>query len=328
MLEHGGVQVQRYTFSGDTSSDTLAGQARAFGEAMATMVPVFERLAPTFVLVYGDRGEAFAAALATARMGIPVVHVEGGCTTEGGCLDDSARHSLTKLASLHFPVTEQSAAAIVAMGEEPWRVKVCGLPILDFVVAGDFAGEAETRERFQVPADRPVVVFCQHPVAAELRVAREQIESSLTALDMAAAVHQIWPVVLAPNGDAGSDIFREAMTARGFDVFENLGRCAYHGLLAIAACIVGNSSAGIKEAPAFACPTVNVGTRQSGRLGGPSVVTVPYCAEDIARAIAECLGRRMRVASGPYRALGAGRIIAETLATVELNGLTIKRKAA
>jgi UDP-N-acetylglucosamine 2-epimerase len=153
MREHGGVRVMPYTFSGDTTSDTLAGQARAMFEACGTMTDVLVRLAPDFVIVYGDRGEAFAMALAASRMGIPVAHVEGGDTTEGHALDDNARHAITRLSALHFPTTGHAAAQLEAMGEEAWRVKACGVPILDLVAAGDYTPPDVVRARYGLGAE-------------------------------------------------------------------------------------------------------------------------------------------------------------------------------
>lgn len=282
MLEHGGVRPMRYNFSADLSSDTLAGQARAFGEAMTAMVPVFERLAPTFVLVYGDRGEAFAAALAAARMGIPVVHVEAGDWTEGGVLDDNARHSISKLACLHFATTEHAAQQVIAMGEEPWRVKVCGLPILDFVAAGDFTPEAEVRAKYGLQG--PFTLVCHHPVPGE------------EPLDVFYAIKGGPVFVIRSNGDAGSDAVNKAL--EGFPGAANVPRADFHGLMNACWMMVGNSSSFVKEAPAFGKPVLLVGDRQKGRY------------------------------PGPYKAMGAGRIIADVLATVNLDGLTIKRRAA
>lgn len=285
MREHGGVQVQRYNFSPDLSSDTLAGQAQAFGAAMSTMVPVFERLAPDFVLVYGDRSEAFAAALAAARMGIAVVHVEGGDWTEGGCLDDNARHSLTKLAALHFATTEHAAAQIVAMGEEPWRVMVCGLPILDFIAAGDFTPEDEVRAKYDL-GDGCFALICHHPVPGEEPLPPPPLPPNGVPV-----------FVIRANGDAGSAAVDDALS--GYPGAANVPRADFHGLMNACMLMIGNSSSFIKEAPAFGKPVALIGNRQKGRY------------------------------PGPYKALGAGRIIAETLATCPIGAdLTIKRRAA
>lgn len=286
MREHGGVIPQRYTFSPDLSSDTLAGQALAFGKAMQDMVPVFERLKPDFVLVYGDRAEALAAALTAARMGIPVAHVEGGDWTEGGVLDDNARHAITKIAALHFATTERAAAQVIALGEEPWRVKVCGLPILDFIAAGHFTPEAEVRARYGLRG--PFTLVCHHPVPGE------DPSIVLGALRDSHWGRKVF--VIRANGDPGSTAVDGCLA--DLPGAANVPREDFHGLMAACSLMVGNSSAFVKEAPAFGKPVVLVGNRQKGRY------------------------------PGPYKALGAGRIISDVLSTVSLDGITIKRKVA
>ncbi len=279
MREDNRIESSVYAFTSMDKSDTLSGQAILFGQSLTALVVAFEQMAPDFALVFGDRGEALAAGLAAARLGIPLVHVEGGDWTEGGCLDDAARHAITKLASLHFATTEHAAQQVIAMGEEPWRVQVCGLPILDFVAAGDFTPEHEVRAKYGLP--EPFTLVCHHPVPGE------------EPLRMHADVPAF---VIRSNGDAGSGAIDDALA--GFPGAANVPRADYHGLMNACMGMVGNSSSFIKEAPAFGKPVVLIGNRQKGRY------------------------------PGPYKSMGAGRIIAETLATVPLEGLTIKRRAA
>ncbi len=277
------LEVEVLSFQGFTSTDTLSGQAIAFGQSMTAMVPMLERAWPDFVVVYGDRSEALAATLAAARMGIAVVHVEGGDWTEGGCLDDNARHSITKLAALHFATTQHAADCLVSMGEEPWRVRVCGLPILDFVAAGDFTPEVEVRAKYGL-GDAPFTLICHHPVPGE----DPRLELARLPRGPVFAIRS--------NGDAGSQAVNAVLA--GLPGAANVPRADFHGLMNACSLMFGNSSSFIKEAPAFNKPVVMVGNRQKGRH------------------------------LGPYKAIGAGRIIADVLSTVSLDGLTIKRRAA
>src|SRR5205814_3445042 len=104
-----------------------------------SVASILERLAPDFMLIYGDRFESFAAMIASTQMNVPTAHVEGGDYTEGGALDDSVRHAMTKLAHLHFTTNTQAAERVLKLGEEAWRVSTVGLPTLDLARQGLFA---------------------------------------------------------------------------------------------------------------------------------------------------------------------------------------------
>ena len=281
MREDSRIESSVYAFESMANSDTLSGQAVIFGQSLTALVVAFEQMAPDFVLVYGDRGEALAAGLAAARLGIPLAHVEGGDWTEGGVLDDNTRHALTKVACLHFATTEHAAAQIIAMGEEPWRVKVCGLPILDFIAAGDFTPVDEVRAKYGL-GDGAFTLVCHHPVPGE--------EPLLAPPPGVAAF------VIRANGDAGSAAVNDALA--NLPGASNVPRADFHGLMNACALMVGNSSSFVKEAPAFGKPVVMVGDRQKGRY------------------------------PGPYEAMGAGRIIADVLATVPLERINVKRRVA
>ena len=117
-------------------------------------------LRPDFLVVYADRFEGFAAVIAASQMSIPVAHIEGGDYTEGGALDDSVRHAITKLAHLHFTTNAEAAERVLRLGEEPWRVENVGLPSLDLARAGIFASPEELIGEFRIrprPADRIVL---------------------------------------------------------------------------------------------------------------------------------------------------------------------------
>ena len=116
--------------------DTLFATAQAIGSAILSLSATLDELRPDFLVVYADRYEGFAAMITGTQMNIPTAHIEGGDYTEGGALDDSVRHAMTKLAHLHFATNEQAVARILGLGEEPWRVFNVGQPALDLVAAG------------------------------------------------------------------------------------------------------------------------------------------------------------------------------------------------
>ena len=115
-------------------------------------------------------------------MNIPTAHIEGGDVTEGGALDDSVRHSMTKLAHLHFTTNEEASRRIISMGEEPWRVKTVGFPAIDLIKAGEYASPGQIKNLFSLDLRKPVIVFTQHSVTTEYTEAAAQIRPSIAAL--------------------------------------------------------------------------------------------------------------------------------------------------
>lgn len=325
----------------DMPTDSLIGTAYAIGSGVISMTEALALHKPDMLVVYADRFEGFAAVIAGTQMGLPTAHIEGGDVTEGGALDDSVRHAMTKLAHLHFTTNQQASNRLLAMGEEPWRVHTVGLPAIDLIVAGEVAGPDEIRERIGIDPDRPLVVFTQHSVATQFDRAASQLAPSLEALERLAA-EGVQIVLTYPNNDAGGRRIIErldAFGARGLSnvlVRSSLGRHLYHGMLALACDPVrrvvcaGNSSSGIKETPAFGCPAVDIGSRQEGRLRGGNVLETPYDASDIEAALRTALfdqafREAARTAPNPYGLGGAGVKVAEAIAGVALDERLIRK---
>jgi len=321
----------------DMDDDTLQATASAIGTGTVSLSRVLARLQPDFLLLNGDRYESFAATIAGTQMGIPTAHIEGGDYTEGGALDDSVRHAMTKLAHIHFTTNEQAAERVRRLGEEPWRVHNVGLPSLDTIAGGDYATPAQVYDRYGLSPDRPVLIFTQHAIATECDQAGEQIRPSLAALEEAAREWGCQVLITYPNDDAGGRRIiaeLEAVAARripGLQVHRSLGRFYYHGVLAVASACVGNSSSGIKETPAFRCPAVNIGTRQQGRLRAANVIETGYDRATIAKAIWNCLfddefRAGVQACENPYGSGNAGAQIADVLATEALTPRLIQKQ--
>jgi UDP-N-acetylglucosamine 2-epimerase (non-hydrolysing)/GDP/UDP-N,N'-diacetylbacillosamine 2-epimerase (hydrolysing) len=280
--------------------DGVAGTSMAIGRGIMAISEILAKMNPDFLIVYADRFEGFAAAIAATQMNIPLIHMEGGDLTEGGALDDSVRHAITKLAHIHFATNEQASQRILAMGEESWRVHTAGLPTMDLIRSRKFASESEIVQELGLSKMHPIIVFTQHSVTTEPELVNKQITESLLAL--AKCVERGYQVVITyPNNDFGADIiineiekFNSAHHGKVLLV-KSLGRHKYHGLLALSKIpnwkiiCLGNSSSGIKETPIFNCPTINIGTRQLGRLQSGNVINVDYDHHQILTAIDRCI---------------------------------------
>jgi UDP-hydrolysing UDP-N-acetyl-D-glucosamine 2-epimerase len=321
---------------------TSVSTAQAIGSGVLSISKVLSEINPDLMVVYADRFEGFAAVIASTQMNIPTAHIEGGDLTEGGALDDSVRHAMTKLSHLHFTTNEQATNRILGMGEESWRVHTVGFPAIDLVSEGKFATKDEVANALKLDLSLPIVLFTQHSVTTEFEKAAAQISPSISAIEQLSA-EGIQIVLTYPNNDAGGKAIIEKLedlkikNLKNIQIKRSLGRHLYHGVLALArdsnlrvACL-GNSSSGLKETPAFVCPTVNIGSRQEGRLRGDNVLDADYSQKSIYEATRRALfddefRKKCFEAKNPYWLGEAGPKIAKVLAEVPLDINLIRKR--
>ncbi len=312
-------------------SDDPEGIARSMGRGTSGFAAAFARSRPDVLLVLGDRFEMHAGAVAAVPFLIPIAHVHGGESTEGA-IDEQLRHSLTKLAHLHFASTEEYARRIVQMGEEPWRVVVSGAPALDSVASFDPLDREELVARHGIRLNGPPLLVTYHPVTLEYEQAGEQVRELLAALDESGRDL----VFTCPNADTGTRAVQgpveeyAARNPRRATLVANLGSRAYFTLMQEAAAMVGNSSSGIVEAASFKLPVVNVGTRQQGRLRAANVIDVGYGSEEILGGIRRALSAGFRESlaglENPYGDGRAAERIVARLKEVELGDRLLRKR--
>ena len=308
--------------------ETPVTMAKSTGLGLLELPTLFELLSPDVVVTVGDRFETMATAVAAAYMNIPLAHTMGGEVT--GTIDESIRHAITKLAHIHFPANQDSADRILRLGEAPQSVHVVGCPRIDLLAevlsSGSGALDAEWLDREgvggHIATDKPFLLVSQHPVTTEYGQAEHQVGETLMALHEL----QIPTVMLWPNVDAGSEDvsrgmrkFRETYKPEYIRFYKNFPVETYLRLMRGAACLVGNSSAPIREGAFVGTPAVNIGSRQDGRERAPNIVDVGHDRTAIVAAI------RRQVAHGrftPAHLYGDGRAgvrIADVLARTSLS---------
>ena len=306
--------------------ETPTTMAKSTGLGLLELPTMFELLRPDIVVSVGDRFETMATAIAAAYMNIPVAHTMGGEIS--GTIDESIRHAVTKLAHLHFPANPAAADRIIRMGEPPSTVHAVGCPRIDLVreiAAGDGVPHAEWLDREGVGAHvdvgKPFLLVNQHPVTTEYGQGKEQIWETLMALHEL----QIPTIMLWPNVDAGSEdiatgmrTFREKLKPEYIRFYKNFPIETYIRLMLSCACVVGNSSAPIREGAFLGVPAVNIGTRQAGRDRGPNVIDVGYDRREIVAAIRRQLAHGRYAADHLYGDGKAGGRIADLLARAPL----------
>jgi UDP-hydrolysing UDP-N-acetyl-D-glucosamine 2-epimerase len=292
---------------------------------------VFEKNRPDILVVMGDRFEMLAAGLAALPFKIPLAHISGGELSEGA-IDDSLRHSLTKLSHLHFTATEEYARRVIQMGEHPKRVFACGEPTLDFVSDIPAITSKELKDEFNVDVEQSFLLVTFHSTTLEYEHTERHIDQLLLALEDVGL-----PVICTmPNADtAGRTIgakLRNWITPQRGMLVENLGPSAYQSIMSRAVALVGNSSSGIIEAASFKTPVVNVGTRQQGRLKCQNVVDVNCTRAEIVAGIklvnSEQFRNSLRSLINPYanKDRSATATIVKILKETELGDSLIRKK--
>jgi len=267
--------------------------AKSAGLAVTEFSTAFENLCPDVVVAIADRFECLPIAMTAGYMNIALVHVEGGEVS--GSIDESIRHAITKLCHLHFPATKGAAERIERMGEDPktiFPVGATSLDVIDSLELDDIAFVMETQKKKGVGAvvdlTKSYLVVIQHPVTTEYENNLAHVNETIDAIQ-SLKMNTIW---IWPNMDAGSDgiskgirMFREREQTDYVHFFKSLPIELYAPLLKNSACIVGNSSSGIREAVFMGVPSVNIGSRQAGRERGDNVIDVDYSSKEIRIAI-------------------------------------------
>ncbi|MGB5811544.1 MAG: UDP-N-acetylglucosamine 2-epimerase [Polyangiales bacterium] len=291
-IERDGFRISRKVYM-VLEGELPLTMAKTTGLGTIELATALDNLQPDFVVSIADRHETLATAVAAAYMNIPLVHIQGGEIT--GSIDEKVRHAVTKLADYHLVSTPQAAARVVRMGEDPETVIVTGCPSIDIAAAAlarptlDFD---PTQKYGGVGAgldlSNEYLVVLQHPVTTEHAQARAHIQETLHAV-MESGLPTLW---FWPNPDAGSDgtsrgirAFREAHSPTNLHFYKNMAPADFLRVIYNATCLVGNSSAGIREGSFLGVPVVNIGTRQTGRDRGPNVIDVDYDRTAIAAAI-------------------------------------------
>ncbi|MDQ2759797.1 MAG: UDP-N-acetylglucosamine 2-epimerase [Actinomycetota bacterium] len=282
----------------------------------------FEMLEPDVVVTVADRFETIATAIAAAYMNIPVAHTQGGEVS--GSIDESVRHAVTKISHIHFPATQLSARRVLAMGEDPRYVFNVGCPSIDLTARTTLGTRAEALIRHRgdgSPLDpqEPFLLVAQHAVTTEYGQSTDQIDATLQAISAIG----MQAVVFWPNVDTGSyevsvgiREFREQGLAEHCQFLRNLPAQDYIRLMAHCACMVGNSSAALREGAFLGTPAVSVGTRQQDRECAANVMFTSHDPLEIADAIRTQVARGRYERSELFGAGTAGRAIAGLLASV------------
>jgi UDP-hydrolysing UDP-N-acetyl-D-glucosamine 2-epimerase len=305
------------------SSDSPEGVAKGMGLGTIGFAQAYARSRPDILLVLGDRFEMHAAVVAALPARIPVAHLHGGETTQGA-IDESLRHAITKMSHLHLVATEEYGRRVRQLGEEPWRVTVCGAPALDAIREFQPWSREAFCEHVGMPPEQAFLLVTFHPVTLEYDQTEQQVGQLLAALGRSGHGVLFTMANADTHGRVVNRIIREFTEHRpSARLVDNLGAEGYFSAMTHAAAMVGNSSSGIIEAASFRLPVVNVGRRQHGRVRGENVIDVPAEEDAIEAAIGRATAPEFRQSladlRNPYDAGGAAEKIVQRLTSKEAN---------
>jgi UDP-N-acetylglucosamine 2-epimerase (non-hydrolysing)/GDP/UDP-N,N'-diacetylbacillosamine 2-epimerase (hydrolysing) len=288
----------------------------------------FQSLRPDLLVVLGDRFEIFAAAQAALFLRIPTAHIGGGDVT-AGAFDEAMRHSISKLAHLHFVTNSDAARRLARMGEHPDWIFDVGSPGLDHLHRTQHPSKDALEKELDFSFRERNLLVTFHPVTLDSVPSQDQLEALLEALDSLGP--DIGILFTLPNADTEGrtliDLVRGYVADRKqCRVYSSLGQRRYLGTLAQVDAVVGNSSSGLYEAPSLCTPTVNIGRRQEGRLKASSVFDCAPERGAIRKTIDMALAFGKQEVCNPYQKGDCAQLIMEQLRAVkDFSALVMKQ---
>jgi len=311
------------------SSDSPVGIAKSMGLGTIGFADVFNRLKPDLLLVLGDRFEIFSAVTAAMVARIPIAHLHGGELTEGA-IDESIRHSITKMSHLHFVASDEYRRRVIQLGEIPSRVFHVGGLGVDNISRLKLLSREELESSLDIQLQDINFLITFHPVTLEANSSSHQIEELFSTLSQYPKAGLIFTM---PNADTDGRILIQQVqkycsSRSNAKAFTSLGQLRYLSALSHVDAVIGNSSSGLLEAPSLRIPTLNIGDRQKGRLKASSVVDSEPTATSMLRALETILScefqQKLQSTVNPYGEGGASTKIIETLEKLDMSNLLKK----
>lgn len=296
--------------------DTGGAMVRSFARALKEITYALELSKPDLILSGFDIAANFAVAVAGAHMNIPVTHIQGGEVT--GTIDESIRHAMSKFSHYHFAANEDARERLIKMGEIPSHVFNVGCPSIDAIL--QVSDNPNILNKYNLSKD--FYIMLQHPVTSEIHESEDQITNTIDAI----IESKIEALVVLPNNDAGFSKIISKIKSSKLKFVETLSIADYVNLLKRSSGLIGNSSSGIHETATFNIPTINIGTRQQGRLRSNNIIDVDYNKNEILKAILESkklIGKEFKKIYGDG---DSSEKIVDLLKTIEIGNKIIQKQ--
>jgi len=264
-------------------TDSGSDMAASLGNAIIQLSKIVNKLKPDIIISGFDIGANLAVAIVGAHMNIPVAHLEAGEVT--GTIDEPIRHAISKFAHFHFTTNRFATKRLVKMGEDEKHIFTVGNPSLDSIKNIDKIPVEKLEKEFDLDLKKPFIIVMQHTVVSELDEIENHIKQTLDAINELG----IQAIIIHGNADAGSKKISNLIKKSNIKQFETIPFEKYINLLKHSSALVGNSSSGKMEAPFLHIPSINIGTRQTGRIKSPSVIDSSYHKNSIKKAIKKAI---------------------------------------
>lgn len=313
-----------------SGADDSTATIKAMSRALAGFADVYDALQPDLIVVLGDRFEILCAVEAALIKQISVAHLHGGELTFGA-YDDAIRHSITKMSHLHFTSTEEYRKRVIQLGEQPERVFNVGALGVENIKRVPLMSKEEVERDLDFEIGDRTLLVTYHPVTLSDSNPLDDIKALFDALDE----HPEYRVIFTmPNSDTGGQVIAEAIEKYAAQhtnrvrAYKSLGMRRYLSVMKYCTAVVGNSSSGILETPSFHIPTLNIGSRQDGRLAAASVYNCGTSKEAISVELGHVLSPEFRAhaakAKNPYEKDGTAQAIFDVISTYPLEGIIKK----
>jgi UDP-N-acetylglucosamine 2-epimerase (non-hydrolysing)/GDP/UDP-N,N'-diacetylbacillosamine 2-epimerase (hydrolysing) len=313
------------------ASDDSTATIKAMAKALSGFAEAYDTLHPDLIVVLGDRFEILCAAETALIKQIPVAHIHGGELTFGA-YDDAIRHSITKMSHLHFTSTEAYKKRVIQLGEEPERVFNVGALAVENIKHVSLMTKEEVEEDLNFEVGDKTLLITYHPVTLSDSDSIEDINALFEALNEHPDLRVIFTM---PNSDTGGQVIADEIEHYAEEhkdkvrAYKSLGMRRYLSLMKYCGAVVGNSSSGIIETPSFHIPTLNIGSRQDGRLTADSVYKCGTSKESISVGLDYILSDKFReiaaITTNPYEKEGTAQTIFDVISTFPLEGIIKKQ---
>ncbi len=328
-IENDGFKID-HKVDNITDSHKPRDISKSIGVGITGFAEAIERLEPDLILLLGDRYEIFAAASAALISCVPVAHIHGGEVTEGA-FDESLRHAITKMSHIHFVATEEYKKRVIQLGEQPVNVFNVGGLASDSIRNLKLLGRSELEAQLGIKFDKKNLLITFHPVTLQYQKSLFQFKELLSSLKKLKNTGLIFTL---PNADTNCEEIIEEINAfirnrSNAYSFKSLGQLRYFSCVAQVDGVVGNSSSGILEVPSFRKGTINIGSRQKGRVLASSVINCEAKEREISSAIkimySKNFQEKLPSVTNPYGQKKASENIVNILRKISLVNILEKK---